>query len=195
MDPPHMVKQKQDDQLEFTYSSYMKTQNVTLKTCRRRWMIGRGGERGSGISVLAARHEDDDIYIYMYISSSSCRAASTDIYLSIYIYIYSCIYLSSVHIYMSVYFHIYYLFIISRSIFISISLNFIQFNSILFFNFISLFHLLSTFHGSFFPSQYLSFFCSLWFCFISFYGISTIVGYVMPNPFYIRKHFIPKNSD
>ena len=23
-------------------------------------MIGRGGERGSGISVLAARHDDDD---------------------------------------------------------------------------------------------------------------------------------------
>ena len=24
-------------------------------------MIGRSGERGSGISVLAARHDDDDI--------------------------------------------------------------------------------------------------------------------------------------
>ena len=31
-----------------------------LKTCRRRWMIGRNGERGSGISALAARHDDDD---------------------------------------------------------------------------------------------------------------------------------------
>ena len=30
------------------------------KTCRRRWMIGRRGERDSGISVLAARHDDDD---------------------------------------------------------------------------------------------------------------------------------------
>ena len=30
-------------------------------------MIGRSGERGSGISVLTARHEDDDIYIYIYI--------------------------------------------------------------------------------------------------------------------------------
>ena len=38
----------------------MRTQDVTLKTCRRRWMIGRSGERGSGISVLAARHDDDD---------------------------------------------------------------------------------------------------------------------------------------
>ena len=27
-------------------------------------MIGRSGERGSGISVLAAQHDDDDIYIY-----------------------------------------------------------------------------------------------------------------------------------
>ena len=32
-------------------------------------MIGRRGERGSGISVLAARHDDDndDIYTYIYI--------------------------------------------------------------------------------------------------------------------------------
>ena len=30
------------------------------KTCQRRWMIGRRGERGSGISVLAARHNNDD---------------------------------------------------------------------------------------------------------------------------------------
>ena len=29
-------------------------------------MIGRSGERGSGISVLAARHDDDDKYIYIY---------------------------------------------------------------------------------------------------------------------------------
>ena len=59
-EPPHMAKQKQDDQLELTYSSYVKTQDVTLKTCRRRWMIGRSGERWSGISVLAARYDDDD---------------------------------------------------------------------------------------------------------------------------------------
>ena len=36
--------------------------DVTLKTCRRRWMIGRRGERGSGISLLAARPDDDDIW-------------------------------------------------------------------------------------------------------------------------------------
>ena len=52
--------QKQDDQLELTYSNYVRTQDVTLKTCRRRWMIERSGERGSGISVLVARHDDDD---------------------------------------------------------------------------------------------------------------------------------------
>ena len=33
---------------------------VDLKTCQRRWMIGRSSERGSGISVLAARYDDDD---------------------------------------------------------------------------------------------------------------------------------------
>ena len=32
-------------------------------TCLGRWTIGRSGERGSGISVLPARHDDDDIYI------------------------------------------------------------------------------------------------------------------------------------
>ena len=30
--PAHMAKQKQDDQLELTYSSYVKTQDVILKT-------------------------------------------------------------------------------------------------------------------------------------------------------------------
>ena len=56
--PPHMAKQKQDDQLEHTYSSYVRTRDVTLKTSQKRWMIGRSGKRGSGISVLAARHDE-----------------------------------------------------------------------------------------------------------------------------------------
>ena len=35
-------------------------------------MIGKSGERGSGISVLPVRHDDDDdIYIYIYIKISS----------------------------------------------------------------------------------------------------------------------------
>ena len=55
-----MAKQKQDDQLEHTYSSYVRIRDVALKTYQKRRMIGRSGERGSGISVLAARHDDDD---------------------------------------------------------------------------------------------------------------------------------------
>ena len=58
--PPHFAKKKQDDQLELTYSSYMRIRDVALKTCQRRWMIGRSGERESWISVLAAQHDDDD---------------------------------------------------------------------------------------------------------------------------------------
>ena len=58
--PPHMAKQKQDDQLEHTYSSYVRILDVALKTCQKWWMIGRSGDRGSGISMLAAWHDDDD---------------------------------------------------------------------------------------------------------------------------------------
>ena len=58
--PPHMAKQKQDDQLENTYSSNVRIRDVALKTCQKQWMIGRSGERGSEISVLAAQHDDDD---------------------------------------------------------------------------------------------------------------------------------------
>ena len=43
-----------------TYSSYVRIRDVVLKTCRRRWTIGRSGEIGSGISVLAAQHDDDE---------------------------------------------------------------------------------------------------------------------------------------
>ena len=55
-----MAAQKQDDQHERTFSSYVRIQVVVLKTCLGRWMIGRSGERGSGISVLPARYDDDD---------------------------------------------------------------------------------------------------------------------------------------
>ena len=60
MDPHILAKQKQDDQLGHTYSSYVRIRDVAQKTCQKRWMIGISGERGSGISVLAARHDDDD---------------------------------------------------------------------------------------------------------------------------------------
>ena len=48
-------------------SSYVRIRDVALKTCQRRWTIGKSGERESGISVQPARHDDDDIYIYIYI--------------------------------------------------------------------------------------------------------------------------------
>ena len=63
--PPHMAGQKQNDQLEYTSSSYVRIRDVALKTCQRRWTIGRSGGRGPGISVPVALH--DDIYIYIYI--------------------------------------------------------------------------------------------------------------------------------
>ena len=34
--PPHMAKQKQNDLLEHTYSSYVRIRDVALKTCHRR---------------------------------------------------------------------------------------------------------------------------------------------------------------
>ena len=58
--PPHIAEEKQDDQLEHTYSSYVRIRDVALKTCRRRLTIGRSGERGSRISVQAARHDDNE---------------------------------------------------------------------------------------------------------------------------------------
>ena len=58
--PPHMAKQKQDGQLEHTYNSSVRIRDVALKTCQKRWTIQRSDERGSGISMLAARHDDDD---------------------------------------------------------------------------------------------------------------------------------------
>ena len=33
--PPHMAEQKKDDQLEHTYSSYVRIRDVALRTCRR----------------------------------------------------------------------------------------------------------------------------------------------------------------
>ena len=55
-----MDVQRQDDELEPTYSSSVPIRDVALRTYRKQWMIGRGGERGSGISVLIVRHDDDD---------------------------------------------------------------------------------------------------------------------------------------
>ena len=57
--PLHMAEQKRGDQLEHTYSSSVRIQGVAPRTCRKRWMIGRDGERGSVISMLMAQHDDD----------------------------------------------------------------------------------------------------------------------------------------
>ena len=58
--PFHMDEQRQDGQLETTYNSSVPIQDVALKTYRKRWRIEKGGERGSGIFVLMAWHDDDD---------------------------------------------------------------------------------------------------------------------------------------
>ena len=55
-----MDEQRQDNQLEPTYTSSVPIRDVALKTYRKRWTIGRSGERGSGISALIVRHDDDD---------------------------------------------------------------------------------------------------------------------------------------
>ena len=48
-----------DDQLEPTYSSPVPIWDVALMTCRKQRTIGKGGEGGSGISMLMVRHDDD----------------------------------------------------------------------------------------------------------------------------------------
>ena len=71
--PPHMVEQKQDDLLEHTYSSCVRIRDVALKTCQRWWTKGKSDERGSGISVLAARHDDDDESRIISRENSQCK--------------------------------------------------------------------------------------------------------------------------
>ena len=53
------------------------------------WTIETSGERGSGKAVLAARHDDGDIYIYIYI----------------YIYIHTYYYIYPIYIYIYIYIH------------------------------------------------------------------------------------------
>ena len=55
-----MAEQKQVDHHEHTFSHNVRIRDVVQKTCQRRWTIGKSGERGSEISVLPARHDDDD---------------------------------------------------------------------------------------------------------------------------------------
>ena len=108
--PSHMAGQKQDDQFEHTYSSSVNIRDVALKTCQRRWTIGRSGERGSRISVQAAWHDDDDIYSSLHIYQSVCHSChvfllllslSLFISLSQYKYVCVCLYIY-IYIYMCV---------------------------------------------------------------------------------------------
>ena len=70
-----------DDQLEHTFSSYVRIRDVALK----RWTIGRSGESGSGISVPATRHDDDDdieisignLFVYKFIPLSELISATS----------------------------------------------------------------------------------------------------------------------
>ena len=55
----HMDEQRQDDQLEPTYSSSMQIWDVALKTYRKQYTIEKGGKKESGISVLMGEHDDD----------------------------------------------------------------------------------------------------------------------------------------
>ena len=49
------------------YNSSVPIQDIPLKTCRKQWTIEKGGEKESGRSMLAARHDDDDeIYTIVY---------------------------------------------------------------------------------------------------------------------------------
>ena len=72
-----MDEQRQDDQLEPIYNSPVLIQDIALKTSREQWAIEMGAKSGSGRSVLAAQHHDDDVevkksltYKYAYIQIS-----------------------------------------------------------------------------------------------------------------------------
>ena len=55
-----MVEQRQDDQFDSIYNSFVTRHDIALTTSREQWTIETGGERASGRSVLAAWHDDDD---------------------------------------------------------------------------------------------------------------------------------------
>ena len=57
---PHMAVQKQGDQLESTYSSSVRIRDLARRTWQKRWTIWRSGERGSVISELVARQDDNE---------------------------------------------------------------------------------------------------------------------------------------
>ena len=73
-----MDEQRQKDQLEPTYGSSVPIRDVNLRTGRKQWKIGCGGERGSGRSVLIVRHDDNDDDIYIYIYNTRTRGKITE---------------------------------------------------------------------------------------------------------------------
>ena len=56
-----MDEQRQDNQLEPIDNSSVPIQDIALKTYQKEWTIETGGERGPRKSLLAARHDDDDM--------------------------------------------------------------------------------------------------------------------------------------
>ena len=58
-----MDEQRQDEQLEPIYNSSVLIQDVALKTSWEQWTIETSGERGSGRSMLAVQHDNDDNYL------------------------------------------------------------------------------------------------------------------------------------
>ena len=91
--PLHMAEQKQGDQFEPTYSSTVRIRGVTLRTCRKRWTMGRGGEKGPGISVLMARHDDDDGVVFWLVNAcSSNKKTNHDMWGNRVIFTGKCIY-------------------------------------------------------------------------------------------------------
>ena len=90
---PSIDKQWSNDQLETIYDSSVPIQEVHWK----QWTIGTGAERGSGRSMLAAQHDDDDI-IYIYTCVCVC------VYIYIYIFIsYFNVYILIIHVYIYIY--------------------------------------------------------------------------------------------
>ena len=49
--PQHKAGQKQDDQLEHTFSSYVRIRVVALKTCQRWWNIEKTGMSSKRVSL------------------------------------------------------------------------------------------------------------------------------------------------
>ena len=74
--PPHMDVQKQDDQHEHTFSSYVRKRDVVLKTYQGRWPIGRDLFLSNTINSI---YSSSFVCTHLNGSLSSCHAISTDI--------------------------------------------------------------------------------------------------------------------